>query len=174
GNTMRREAPLECTRRLARHSLEGPPERQRPRNERVSSRGWHRSAVWSPPLTCPSPASATFGSRAVVTRGSRWTTSIATSNRLRSSSMFASPRRGRHSNVVAQSTPVGNVMNAIEIKPDDVLTAERLIPPNVPIVMLNLVTYRDSVQYSDTERCTGREAYLTRYAPAFNRAAVAA
>ena len=65
-------------------------------------------------------------------------------------------------------------MNAIEIKPDDVLTAERLIPPNVPIVMLNLVTYRDNVQYSDTERCTGREAYLTRYAPAFNRAAVAA
>jgi hypothetical protein len=65
-------------------------------------------------------------------------------------------------------------MNAIEIKPDDVLSAERQIPPDMPIVMLNMVTYHESVQYSDTERCTGREAYLTRYAPAFNKAAAAA
>jgi hypothetical protein len=65
-------------------------------------------------------------------------------------------------------------MNAIEIKPDDVLSAERQIPRDMPIVMLNMVAYHDSVQYSDTEHCTGREAYLTRYAPAFNRAAAAA
>jgi hypothetical protein len=65
-------------------------------------------------------------------------------------------------------------MNAIEIKPDDVLSAERQIPRDMPIVMLNMVTYHESVQYSDTEHCTGREAYLTRYAPAFNRAAAAA
>jgi len=65
-------------------------------------------------------------------------------------------------------------MYAIEINPEDMLSAERLIPPDMPIVMLNLVTYRESVEYPGMERCTGREAYLTRYAPAFNRAAAAA
>ena len=65
-------------------------------------------------------------------------------------------------------------MNAIEINPEDVLSAERQIPPDMPIVMLNLVTYRESVEYPGMERCTGREAYLTRYAPAFNKAAAAA
>jgi hypothetical protein len=65
-------------------------------------------------------------------------------------------------------------MNVIEIKPDDLLSAEKQIPADMPIVMLNLVTYHDSVRYSDTDHCTGREAYLTRYAPAFNRAAASA
>jgi hypothetical protein len=65
-------------------------------------------------------------------------------------------------------------MNAIEIDPEDLLSAERQIPPDTRIVMLNLVTYHESVEYPGMERCTGREAYLTRYAPAFNRAAAAA
>jgi len=65
-------------------------------------------------------------------------------------------------------------MDVVEIKSDDLLSAEKQIPVDTPIVMLNLVTYHDSVRYSDTEHCTGREAYLTRYAPAFNRAAAAA
>ena len=65
-------------------------------------------------------------------------------------------------------------MNAIEINPEDLLSAERKIPSDMQIVMLNLVTYRESVEYPGMERCTGREAYLTRYAPAFNKAAAAA
>src|SRR3954454_22137796 len=65
-------------------------------------------------------------------------------------------------------------MNSIEINPEDLLSAERQIPPDMPIVMLNLVTYRESVEYPGMERCTGREAYLTRYAPAFNKEAAAA
>ncbi|MFL6603637.1 MAG: hypothetical protein ACJ8R9_20240 [Steroidobacteraceae bacterium] len=65
-------------------------------------------------------------------------------------------------------------MNSIEVKPEDLLSAERQIPPNMPIVMLNLVTYRESVEYPGMQRCTGREAYLTRYAPAFNKAVAAA
>jgi len=65
-------------------------------------------------------------------------------------------------------------MNAIEINPEDVLAAERNIPSDTQVVMLNLVTYRESVEYPGMERCTGREAYLTRYAPAFNKAVAAA
>jgi hypothetical protein len=65
-------------------------------------------------------------------------------------------------------------MNAVEINPEDLLAAERKIPSDTPIVMLNLVTYRESVEYPGMERCTGREAYLARYAPAFNKAAAAA
>ena len=65
-------------------------------------------------------------------------------------------------------------MNAIEVNPEDLLSAERKIPSGMQIVMLNLVAYRESVEYPGMERCTGREAYLTRYAPAFNKAAAAA
>jgi len=65
-------------------------------------------------------------------------------------------------------------MNAIEINPEDLLAAERKIPSDMQIVMLNLVAYRESVEYPGMERCTGREAYLTRYAPAFNKAVAAA
>ena len=65
-------------------------------------------------------------------------------------------------------------MNAIEIDPEQLLSAEQQIPPDMPIVMLNLVTYRESVEYPGMERLTGREVYLTRYAPAFNNAAAAA
>jgi len=65
-------------------------------------------------------------------------------------------------------------MNAIEINPEDLLSAERKIPSGTQIVMLNLVAYRESVEYPGMERCSGREAYLTRYAPAFNKAAAAA
>ena len=65
-------------------------------------------------------------------------------------------------------------MNAIEVNPEDLLSAERKIPSGTQIVMLNLVAYRESVEYPGMERCTGREAYLTRYAPAFNKAAAAA
>ena len=65
-------------------------------------------------------------------------------------------------------------MNAIEVNPEDLLSAERKIPSGMQIVMLNLVAYRESVEYPGMERCSGREAYLTRYAPAFNKAAAAA
>jgi len=65
-------------------------------------------------------------------------------------------------------------MNAIEVNPEDLLSAERKIPSGMQIVMLNLVAYRESVEYPGMERCTGREAYLTRYAPAFNKAVAAA
>jgi hypothetical protein len=66
------------------------------------------------------------------------------------------------------------MMEPIKIESNDLLVAEGQIPPDVPVVMLNLVTYHESVRYSDTDSCTGREAYLTRYAPAFRKATVAA
>ncbi len=57
------------------------------------------------------------------------------------------------------------------IDPADIQTAASMIPPGTPIVMLNLVRYKHLADYGGTGSlppCSGREAYLTRYAPAFN------
>lgn len=58
----------------------------------------------------------------------------------------------------------------IEIQPDDLAAAAAAFPPDVPVVMLNLLRFRDRAVYPDPssfEPCTGRAAYFERYIPAF-------
>ncbi len=65
-------------------------------------------------------------------------------------------------------------MKTREIHLDALDAAERSLPPNRPIYMLNLLRYRDEALYDDRpgERpCTGREAWRERYVPAFRRLA---
>ena len=66
-------------------------------------------------------------------------------------------------------------MNPIEVSEKNVLAAERMLLPDTPIAMLNLVTYNPEAMYEDpsVKACTGREAYLQRYAPAFREVAAA-
>ncbi len=63
-------------------------------------------------------------------------------------------------------------MNSTEIDLENVLTAEGVIPKDTPIVMLNLVRYKEHADYgerTDVAPCSGREAYLQHYVPAFNQ-----
>lgn len=62
-------------------------------------------------------------------------------------------------------------MNPIEVNETDVLAAEKMVATDAPIAMLNLVTFNPVAMYEDpsVEACSGREAYLQRYAPAFKR-----
>jgi len=66
-------------------------------------------------------------------------------------------------------------MNSIVLNEQDLLAAEQKIPPVVPVVMLNLVAFNPTALYegSPAPPCSGREAYLQRYAPAFREAAAA-
>ena len=66
-------------------------------------------------------------------------------------------------------------MNPIEVNEQSILAAERTVARDTPIAMLNLVTYNPVALYEDplVEACTGREAYLQRYAPAFREVAAA-
>jgi hypothetical protein len=53
-------------------------------------------------------------------------------------------------------------------------SASANLPADQPVLMLNLLRYRDQALYlSDTElpACSGREAYFTRYVPAFRKLA---
>ncbi len=65
-------------------------------------------------------------------------------------------------------------MNPIEITLHALDAAERAIPPGQPVFMLNLLRYRAQAHYEDgfdAAPCTGREAFLERYRPAFRRLA---
>ena len=64
-------------------------------------------------------------------------------------------------------------MNRVEIDRDNVLAAEAKIPHGIPVTMINLVAFYPEAQYEDAQErpCSGREAYLERYAPAFNQVA---
>jgi hypothetical protein len=66
-------------------------------------------------------------------------------------------------------------MNPIEVNEKNILAAERMLATDTPIAMLNLVTYNTVAMYEDpsVKACTGREAYLQRYAPAFREVAAA-
>ena len=66
-------------------------------------------------------------------------------------------------------------MNPIEVNEQSILAAERMVARDTPIAMLNLVTYNPVALYEDpsVKACTGREAYLQRYAPAFREVAAA-
>lgn len=63
-----------------------------------------------------------------------------------------------------------------EINANNVKTVEQKIGPKTPVTMLNLVRYNATALYQDGTsevECSGREAYLRRYAPAFNQVTAA-
>ena len=65
-------------------------------------------------------------------------------------------------------------MPTTEIRSEAVLTVAAAIPADQPVFMLNLVRYRPQADYGerpDAPPCSGREAYLQRYVPAFNQVA---
>ena len=64
-------------------------------------------------------------------------------------------------------------MKTVELKLDNVLAAEAKIPSGDPVTMINLVEFFPSAQYDNLSQqpCSGREAYMQRYAPAFNQVA---
>ena len=65
-------------------------------------------------------------------------------------------------------------MRTIEIETENMQTAAGAIPEGVPVVMLNLLRYKERADYgqrADVTPCSGREAYYQRYVPAFNQLA---
>ena len=64
-------------------------------------------------------------------------------------------------------------MSKVELDLNDVLAAEAKIPSGVPVTMINLVAFFPEAQYEDANEkpCSGMEAYIQRYAPAFNQVA---
>lgn len=61
-------------------------------------------------------------------------------------------------------------MLTVELHTTDIQTAADKVPEDAPVTMLNLLRYRAQADYSGHEGeapCTGREAYLQRYVPAF-------
>ncbi len=66
-------------------------------------------------------------------------------------------------------------MSAISLDPKNILAAAAKIPAGEPVIMINLVQFHKQAQYEDPDQtpCSGMEAYLQRYAPAFNEVAAA-
>ena len=64
-------------------------------------------------------------------------------------------------------------MSRVELDLDNVRAAEAKIPSGVPVTMINLVAFFPEAQYDNANEkpCSGMEAYLERYAPAFNQVA---
>ena len=61
-------------------------------------------------------------------------------------------------------------MPVTEIDPAALDAAVAALPAGQPLFMINLLRFRDQADYggdADLAPCTGREAYLTRYLPAF-------
>ena len=64
-------------------------------------------------------------------------------------------------------------MQTVELDPQNVLAAEAKIPSGAPVTMINLVQFFEQAQYENIGQkpCSGKEAYLERYAAAFNEVA---
>ena len=64
-------------------------------------------------------------------------------------------------------------MSRVELDLNNVRAAEAKIPSGVPVTMINLVAFFPKAQYEDENEkpCSGMEAYIQRYAPAFNQVA---
>ena len=65
-------------------------------------------------------------------------------------------------------------MKTTVIEKGAVSTVEDIIPADSPFTMLNLLSFREKADYSerrDIKPCSGQEAYLQNYIPAFNKAA---
>jgi uncharacterized protein (DUF1330 family) len=64
-------------------------------------------------------------------------------------------------------------MPTLDISPADFEAAVSGLPANGPVVMANLLRFRAQAEYrpdSEYGSCSGAEAYLTRYIPAFDAA----
>jgi uncharacterized protein (DUF1330 family) len=64
-------------------------------------------------------------------------------------------------------------MPSTEIDPTDLDAAVAAFPTDSPLFMVNLLRFHADARYAstdDAEACSGQEAYLTRYLPAFNTA----
>lgn len=62
-------------------------------------------------------------------------------------------------------------MPTTEIDPNDLAAAVAAFPADSPVFMVNMLRFHDQARYaadSSFAPCTGQEAYLTRYLPAFN------
>ena len=67
-------------------------------------------------------------------------------------------------------------MRTVDIDPAAVLAAASVIPEGQPIVMINLLRYREQADYggrTEFTPCSGREAYYQRYAPVSSRLVMA-
>ncbi len=67
-------------------------------------------------------------------------------------------------------------MKINEINSQAVLVAAGKLQKDTPVVMLNLLRYKEQADYGDSAQftqCSGMEAYLQRYVPAFNEVAAA-
>lgn len=65
-------------------------------------------------------------------------------------------------------------MSDIDLRPESITAAAQDIPAEQPVIMLNLLRYRPQAEYangSTLPSVSGREAYITRYLPAFDIAA---
>lgn len=65
-------------------------------------------------------------------------------------------------------------MPHVQVDPANVSAAEGIIPKDTPICMLNLLRWNAQAQYppdQPQEPCSGQEAYMQRYIPAFNAVA---
>jgi hypothetical protein len=67
-------------------------------------------------------------------------------------------------------------MSTLTVNLSDLEFIESRLPQGTPIVMLNLLRFRANATYPDSsfdvlEKVSGREAYLTRYLPAFDKIA---
>ena len=61
-------------------------------------------------------------------------------------------------------------MSYFEIKDQDLLKVEALLPTGSPVYLLNLLKFKSQAEYRQHEifePCTGREAYFKRYLPVF-------
>ena len=59
-------------------------------------------------------------------------------------------------------------MRTVRMNPEAVQAAAGVIPDDVPVVMLNMLRFREQADYGNRTEfapCSGREAYLQRYAP---------
>jgi len=66
------------------------------------------------------------------------------------------------------------IMSTTELSKESMTAAAAAIPEGTPFMMLNLVRYNEQASYAernDLPPCSGREAYLTRYVPAFAKVA---
>jgi len=67
-------------------------------------------------------------------------------------------------------------MKSTEIDQNAVLATEKAIPENTLFIMLNLLRFKEQADYGDRKDekpCSGMEAYIERYVPAFNKVVAA-
>ncbi len=64
-------------------------------------------------------------------------------------------------------------MPKVLIDPKNMAAAEDMFPADLPVTMVNLVSFNKVAQYEDQSQpaCSGQDAYYKRYVPTFNEVA---